>query len=609
MTEHILVGFAIIIVAGTLAQWLAWKFNLPSILLLMIIGIIIGPVSGYINPDEFFGDILFPFVSISVAIILFEGGLSLHFNEFTQISGVVRNLITIGNIVTWGLTTIISYYVLKLPLGLSLLISAILVVTGPTVIIPMLRQIKPKGKINAILKWEGIVNDPIGAILALLVFEILISSGPKEATTVALLTIFKSLSIGLILGGLTSMIIVYLLRKEFIPDYLQSPFMLTMVIGVFALSNTMQSESGLLTVTVMGMILANQKFVTIHHIVEFKENLRVLLISILFIVLSARLQWNDLQLLDWRSFIFVSLLILIVRPASIFISTIKSGLSIKEKIFLSGMAPRGIVAAAITSLFALELPENSMAGAETLVPLMFLVIIVTITVYGLTASSLAKKLDLSEANPQGCLIVGAHKLGRSLAKALNDEHFKTLLIDTNRSNVMQARMEGLNAVTGNILSESIVEEIDLDGIGKLIALTTNNEVNSLAALQFSKIFGSTNVFQVGMDRNNDGKIDEVSRELRGKILFSDSALMCTLEELIVDDSVISSTKITEEFDFAKMKEKYGEQNIIPLFLITPGHELLVYSIDNKPDPKPGDILMSIIIKKDKAKIRGTHENN
>ncbi len=597
MSEHILVSFAIIVVAGTIAQWLSWKFNLPSILLLMVIGIIVGPVSGYINPDDFFGDILFPFVSISVAIILFEGGLSLHFNEFKQISGIVRNLMTIGNIVTWGLTTLVSHYILNLSVGLALLISAILVVTGPTVIIPMLRQIKPKGKINAILKWEGIVNDPIGAILALLVFEILISAGPKEATTIAIITIIKSLGIGVILGGLTSAFIVYLLKRDAVPDYLQSPFMLTVVIGVFALSNTLQSESGLLTVTVMGMILANQKYVTIHHIVEFKENLRVLLISFLFIVLSARLQLTDLQQLDWRSFLFVGLLIAVVRPASIFASTIKSGLTLKEKIFLSGMAPRGIVAAAITSLFAIELSEKHIAGAEALVPVMFLVIIVTITVYGLTASTLAKKLNLSEANPQGCLIVGAHKLGRSIAKALNDEHFQTLLIDTNRSNVMQAKMEGLNAVVGNILSESIMEEIELDGIGKLIALTTNNEVNSLAALQFSRIFGSKNVFQIGMDRNKDGKLDEVSRELRGRILFSDSALMCTLEELIVDDSAISSTKITEEYDFETMREKYGEQNIIPLFLITPDHELLVFSKDNKPTPKPGDILMSIIIKR------------
>ncbi len=596
MTEHILVSFAIIVVAGTVAQWLAWKFNLPSILLLMIIGIAIGPVAGYLNPDEFFGDILFPFVSISVAIILFEGGLSLHFNEFKQISRTIWGIITIGNLVTWGLTTVISYYFLNLPLGHSLLISAILVVTGPTVIIPMLRQIKPKGRVGAILKWEGIVNDPIGAILALLVFEILIAAGPAEATTIAIYTILKSFIIGIAMGAATSAFIIYLLKKDAVPDYLQSPFILTMVIGVFALSNVLQSESGLLTVTVMGMILANQKYVTIHHIIEFKENLRVLLISFLFIVLSARLQLSDLQLLNWGSFLFVALLIIVVRPAAIFASTVKSGLKIKEKIFLSGMAPRGIVAAAITSLFAIELSEKHITGSETLVPVMFLVIIVTITLYGLTASTLAKKLDLSESNPQGCLIVGAHKLGRSIAKALNDEHFKTLLIDTNRSNVMQARMEGLNAIAGNILSESIIEEIDLDGIGKLIALTTNNEVNSLAALQFSRIFGSSNVFQIGMDRNKDGKIDEVSRELRGRILFSDSALMCTLEELIVDDSAISSTKITEEFNYEKMKEKYGEQNIIPLFLITPDHELLVYSKDNKPVPKPGDILMSIIIK-------------
>ncbi|GBD90470.1 trkA-N domain protein [bacterium BMS3Abin04] len=260
------------------------------------------------------------------------------------------------------------------------------------------------------------------------------------------------------------------------------------------------------------------------------------------------------------------------------------------------MAPRGIVAAAVTSLFAIELTNHGVQNSELLVPLMFLIIVATITIYGLGAFPLSKILDITDANPQGCLIVGAHSLGRSIAKALDDEGFKTLLVDTNRSNIFEAKMNGLKAVYGNILTESIIDELNSEGIGKLLAITPNNEVNSLATLQFAGIFGSANIFQIGIDRDKDGKIDEVSKELRGKILFSENSMLCTLEKLIIDDSSISSTQITKEFDFEIMKKKYGEQNIIPMFLITSKKELKVYSINNNLTPQPGDVLMNLILR-------------
>jgi len=596
MNEYILIGLATLVVVGIFAQWLSWKFRIPSILLLLVLGIIAGPVTNILDPDELFGGLLFPFVSISVSIILFEGGLSLHFNELKETSSIIRNLIIIGNLITWILTTLAAYYILHFQLELSLLLAAILIVTGPTVIIPLLHQIKPKGKVNSILKWEGIINDPVGAILAVIVLEVILTAGFKSAFSVIAITVIKSLLVGGILGIGTGFLLIYLLMRHFIPDYLENPITLALVIGIYALSNSFQAESGLITVTIMGIYLANQKKVVIKHIIEFKENLRVLLISLLFIVLAARLRISDLYLLNYSSFIFVAVLIIIIRPTSIFLSTINTQLKFKEKLFLSSMAPRGIVAAAVTSLFAIELVNHGVQNSELLVPLMFLIIIATITIYGLGAFPLSKILDITDANPQGCLIVGAHSLGRSIAKALNDEGFKTLLVDTNRSNIFEAKMNGLKAVYGNILTESIIEELNLEGIGKLLAITPNNEVNSLATLQFASIFGSANIFQIGIDRDKNGKVDEVSKELRGKILFSENSMLCTLEKLIVDDSSISSTQITKEFDFEIMKKKYGEQNIIPMFIITPKKELKIYSINNNPIPQPGDILMNLILK-------------
>ncbi len=596
MNEFILIGLATLIVVGIFAQWLSWKFKIPSILLLLILGIIAGPVLNILNPDELFGGLLFPFVSISVSIILFEGGLSLHFKELKETSTIIRNLIVVGNLITWILTTLAAYYILHFQFELSLLLAAILIVTGPTVIIPLLHQIKPKGKVNSILKWEGIINDPVGAILAVIVLEVILTAGFKSAFSVIAVTVLKSLLVGSFLGIGIGFILVYLLMHHFIPDYLENPITLSTVIGVYALSNFIQAESGLITVTAMGIYLANQNKVVVRHIIEFKENLRVLLISLLFIVLAARLKISDLHLLNSTSFIFVAALIIIIRPAAIFLSTINSQLKFKEKLFLSSMAPRGIVAAAVTSLFAIELTNHGIQNSELLVPLMFLIIIATITIYGIGAFPLSKILDITDANPQGCLIVGAHSLGRSIAKALDDEGFKTLLVDTNRANIHEAKMDGLNAVFGNILSESIIDELDLEGIGKLLAITSNNEVNSLATLQFASIFGSANIFQIGIDGDKDGKVDEVSKELRGKILFSENSMLCTLEKLIIDDSSISSTQITKEFDFEKMKKKYGKQNIIPMFLITPKKELKIYSLNNNLIPQPGDILMNLILK-------------
>ncbi len=594
MNINFVTGLALITFFGILAQWIAWRFRLPSILLLLIAGFLAGPISGLIDPDHYFGDLLFPLVSISVAIILFEGGLSLKISELKSVGKIVVKLITIGIALTWLLAALAAYYILGMNISLSILLGAILVVTGPTVIMPILRHVKPSYQVNSMLKWEGIINDSIGAVLAILVFEVIISSSFAQASTTLIFSIFKTIILSGTVGFAGAYLMVWLLKHKLIPDFLHNPISLALVVIVFAVSNLIQMESGLLAVTVMGIFLANQKSVTVRHIIEFKENLRVLLLSFLFIILAARIKISDLEMLNVNSFIFVGILMLVIRPASIYASTINSKINWKEKLYLSWMAPRGIVAAAVASLFAIKLTDAGIHEAEFLLPIMFLVIIVTITIYGLSAMPLAKWLKISSTNPQGCVIIGANAFGMSLGKTLKKEGLNVLIVDTNWINISAARMEGFSTYYGSVLSDSIIEEIDLNGIGKLLALTSNNEVNSLASMHFSKIFGSDNVYQLSFEENNKNSDKKVSKDLRSQILFGSDLTFYKLLNKIKNGMIIKSTKITEKFDYNSFVEHNGKDKVISLMLIDEERELSIFTNNNRPKPNEGDTLISLL---------------
>ncbi len=597
MSEHLLVGLAAIIVLGIGAQWLAWRISLPAILLLLIFGFIAGPATGLVDPNLLFGDLLLPLVSVTVAIILFEGGLSLKFSEVKEVTGVIRNLVTIGILVTWVLTSIISYLIFGLGLEISVLLGAVLVVTGPTVIIPLLRHIRPSGRVGSIIKWEGIIIDPIGAILAVLVFEVIISGGLEKATAHVVVSIFKTLIVGTVLGLAGAKLVVVILRRHWVPDFLQNPVALMIVVFVFVCSNVFQIESGLLSVTIMGIALANQKWASIKHIVEFKENLRVLFISSLFILLAARLTMDELNhILNFKGFIFLVLMIAVVRPVSIFISTYFSDLHLKEKLFLSWMAPRGIVAASVASVFALRLAEAGYEQAERIVDITFLVITGTVAIYGLTAFPLAKRLGLAKPNPQGILMVGAHSWARSIAKFLHDSGFQVSLVDSNWANVSAARQEGLKAYYENILLEDISEDVELDGIGKLIALTRNDEVNSLSALHFIDDFGRSQVYQLPKLSKFSAKSEEsIPQHLRGRLLFEPEATFLYLDSKFASGATLKKTPLTDEFDYDSFKSLYGDK-ALPLFVVKENGELIVLASDNRPTPLPGQSLISLVDK-------------
>lgn len=595
MDEHILVGLASVIALGITAQWLSWRTKLPAILMLLVFGIVAGPVTGFIDPDELMGKLLTPFVSISVAIILFEGGLSLSMSEFRKIGGVVIKLITIGIAITWLLASIAAYYFLDLGIEISVLFGAVLIVTGPTVIIPLLRQVRPTETASSVLKWEGIVNDPIGAMMAVLVFEIILAGGFESISGKAGLVIVTTIVDGTFFGALGAGIIYLAMKKHWLPDYLQNPVTLMVVISIFTASNSLQHESGLLAVTVMGVLLANQKDVRVKHIIEFKENLQVLLISTLFILLASRLKIEHLDYFNLNSLYFLLVLFLVVRPASIFISTIGSKLKFNEKAFLSWMAPRGIVAAAISAIFALRLEEEGYALAEQLVPYTFIVIIATVTIYGLSAVPVARALGVAKPKPTGVLFLGAHEWSRIIAMALKDLGLKVIVADSNWENISKARKSGLNTYYGNILSEYALDEISLDGVGHLMAFTPNDEVNSLSSIRFAEFFGSSNVFQLTASATSKRRQNESSEFLGGRTLFSSDLNFESINAFFESDVSVSNTQITEEFTFKDYINLYGSDSI-PIFVLSSNEEAVTpFSVDNPPTPQAGDSIIALTL--------------
>lgn len=589
MTEALLYGLISIIVFGVGAQWLAWRFKLPAILLLLLAGIVAGPITGLLDPDLLLGDVLAPFISVSVGIILFEGGLSLRFSELRDIGSSVINLVSIGVIITMVIVAYSALHLFGMSLELAVLMGAILVVTGPTVIIPLLRQVRPTGQVGSILKWEGIVIDPIGAMLAVLVFEVIFASGFSEATSIAVTSILKTIFFGTVLGLAGAGLIYLLLKRYLLPDFLQNPVTLMVVLAVFGLSDFFQHESGLWATTVMGIALANQKSARIHHIVEFKENLRVLLLSALFILLAARVELQDLLAnLNWNILLFLLILIFIARPLSVYLSTIGSKLNNREKLFLSWMAPRGVVAASISSLFAIQLVENGYTEAGQLVPIIFIVIIATVTIYGLTASPVARWLKVAKPTPRGFLIIGAHPWARKLGAMLHEQGFKVVIADSNWSNINKVRKLGLDSYYGNVLAEYAMDEIDLDGIGKLLALTPNDEVNSLAAIRFSDIFGTSEVYQLASGSQiKKSEREEVPDSLSGRTLFDEQLNYETMTQLLSEGAFLDIHEVDENISQKAFEERYNE-GLIPLFLIKKTKEGIPYSTDNKPLPEEGD---------------------
>lgn len=550
-------------VIGLGCQWLAWRLRLPAILFLLLAGIIIGPFMQWLKPDEVLGSLLFPLVSLAVAVILFEGSLTLNLKEIRGVSGTVWSIVSIGAIVSWLVTSAATHYFLDFTWELAMLFGSLTVVTGPTVIVPLLRTVRPKSALANILRWEGILIDPLGALFVVMVYEFIVSHSAVNSVEV----FAKIIGIGIILGVASGAAVSAMLRRGWLPEYLQPFSVLMVVLGVFSVSNHLESEAGLLTVTVMGMWLANAKEINIQQILHFKEHLTILLITGLFIFLAARISLDDFAALGTGAMMLFVFMQLVSRPLSIFISTIRSNLEFKDKLFLSWVAPRGIVAASISSLFAIKLIEYGVNGASLLVPMTFMVIIGTVVLQSVTARPVAVALGVEESAPRGFLLIGANRVAREIGQALARYDRRVLMTDSNWEYISQVRMLGLDSYYGNPISSHADDNLNLIGIGQVVALTSDQHFNIMACMRFVDDFGEDKVHCLRKTKANGSEKHSVAEEYHGRLLLGGNVSYSQLASLFSRGAEIKHTRLSDSFTYQDYQVHHKNNLVIPLFFV------------------------------------------
>ena len=592
--EHIVLIIASVFLIAIACQWFAWWVKLPAILFLLLAGILVGPVTQYLRPDDLLGDLLFPFVSLSVAVILFEGALSLKAHEIKGFEKVLRRMITTGMLTTWIITTLATKYLLGFSWELSFLFGAVTVVTGPTVIVPMLRTIRPNTRIANILRWEGIIIDPIGAMLAVLTFEFIKLQEKGGALTGIIGDFFVIILTGIIMGLLFGYLFGLVLRHHLLPEFLHNVATLSFVFVAFALSNMLYEDSGLLTVTIMGLLLANMKNVPVEDILDFKESLSVILISVLFIVLAARIEFSQLRELGLPAIGVFLIMQFVARPLKIAFSTFGSSLTFNERLLLSWIAPRGIVAAAVSALFALRMEQAGYEHAELLVPLTFMIIIGTVVLESATAGKFGQWLDVAEPNPNGFLIIGANVVARTIAKELVENGFSATLVDSNWENIKKVRMEGLEAYYGNPISDHADRHLDLVGVGRMLAITPFSDFNTLACTHYRVEFGRKNIFAIKTNAEAaSSEKHQAGSQHKVYTLFSEDITYSTMANMIHQGAEIRSTKLTDEFGFDDYIAK-NEGKISPLFAINSKGKIGVFVAEGVMKPEAGWTIMSLV---------------
>ncbi|MFD2822560.1 cation:proton antiporter [Lacinutrix iliipiscaria] len=581
-----------IIILGILAQWVAWKFKIPAILPLILIGLLVGPIAAeFLSEDGtkwiepiwngtkglFPGDGLYYFVSLAISIILFEGGLTLKRSEIKNIGPVITKLITLGSAVTFFGAGMVAHHLFDLSWELSFLFSGLIIVTGPTVITPILRNIPLKKDVSAVLKWEGILIDPIGALVAVLVFEFISVGGEDGFTKTALMEFGKIILFGTTFGFTFAHALAFAINKKLIPHYLLNVVSLSTVLLVFVESEVFAHESGLLAVVVMGMVLGNGKLENIKELLYFKESLSVLLISILFILLAANINIDDLLLLySWKTAALFAIVVFIIRPLAVFLSTAGSKLKLNEKLFISWVGPRGIVAAGIASLFGSKLIKMGVSGAEYITPLVFMIVLGTVLLNATTARLFAKIVGVFLTKSEGILIIGASKISRLLGHYLESNGRHVVLIDSNQGNIAKAKELGLEAFDTNIYSDTLTDNIELNDVGYLMALTGNSDINKYAIDKFSEQFGENGSFRLV---SSEEMLDDNNNPQEG--LFSHTDDYNSLSEVTKSYPSIQEIQINDKDHYKSLIDITNKnKNIIPLFIKDEDGELKIISSYN-----------------------------
>ncbi|AIT05280.1 sodium:proton antiporter [Sphingomonas taxi] len=581
---------ALIGALGIGAQWVAWRTGWPAIALMLAAGVVAGPVAGLIIPKTTFGALLEPMISVAVALILFEGGLSLNFRELRKTEGAVIRLMAIGIPVGWCLGALACYYVAGLVWPVAILFAGILVVTGPTVVIPLLRQSNIAPRPRAILKWEAIVNDPFGALCAVITYEYLrrVDEGGTLLSVVASLLAAAVVS-GLIGYGMARAI-AWAFPRGHVPEYLKAPVLLVAVIGTFTLSNVIQQETGLLAVTVMGVAVANMRLDSLRDIHPFKENVTVLLISGVFVLLSASLDFSALRSFEWRFAAFLLVLLLFVRPATVLLALAFSKIPWNERLLIAWIAPRGVVAVAVSGLFALRLDELGYGNGNILVTLSFAVVVATIIAHGFSIRHVARWLKVTGATQKGLLIVGSTPWSVSLARQIQSLGLPVMIADTSWQRLGGARQAAIDTYHGEILAEATDERLDLTQFQVLAATTDNEAYNALVCSEFAHEIGRDSVYQLGASGDDEDR-RSLPEALRGRAMFTAGHGVDDILQRETAGWTFRKTRISEQFKFDDARSILPDEADM-LFVLRKDGRIRFFTHAARPTPQSGDVVVS-----------------
>lgn len=585
-------AFALVGTIGVGAQWLAWRLNLPAIVLMLLAGVIIGPVMGVFDPARDIGPMMAPMISIAVAIILFEGGMTLNFHSLRDAATGVMRLVVIGAPVGWLLSTLALRYGAGLSWEAASVFGGIMIVTGPTVIAPLLRQARLSRRPAALLQWEAIVNDPIGALAAVLAFEVVLvintATTPAEAVGALVLGVLVASALGLAAGFL----LAAAFKRGHVPEYMKVPLLFVALMGVFAVSNAVLHESGLLAVTLMGVVIANAKLPSYEELRRFKEHATVLLVSGVFILLAASLDFAQLGRLDWTAATFVAAVVLVVRPATVALSLIGTGLPWREKVLIALMGPRGVVLVAVAGLFGERLAGLGVEDGSLIGPLAFALVAVTVVLHGFTVKPLARALSLTGGDRPGILLVGGSRFTTGFAKALTTADVPVLLSDPNPGHLRAARKQGMPTFFGDILSEAAERKVEVMSYSVLVAATDNDAYNTLVATDLAPEFGRDNTYQVA--RENEASSRYALPATLGGRTFAGGKTYSELMDLIRAGWGFGQHKIGAEETIEAWRERHPDA--ILLARVLPSGEIRMPGADELPRTPEGSVIVFLATK-------------
>lgn len=545
-------AFALVGALGVGAQWVAWRLRLPAIVVMLVAGLIVGPVLGIFDPARDIGPIVQPLISMAVAVILFEGGLTLELSKLGDAKKGVKRLVFIGAPLGWALSTAVLHWGAGLGWEASAVFGGIMVVTGPTVIAPLLRTAKLSRRPANLLQWEAIVNDPIGALAAVLAFEFVLVSRDAASLSEALGALVVGVAVAALVGVAAGLGIARAFRNAWVPEYMKVPVLFVTMLAAFAMPDMLLHESGLLAVTVMGLVIANSGLPSFVELRRFKEHATILLVSGVFILLAASLDFASLGQLTWRAVLFVFLVVFVARPLTVLVSLIGTDIPRKERVLLAFTGPRGVVLVAVAGLFGERLAAAGVADGAVLGPLAFVLVAATVVIHGFSLAPLGRALGLAQAGTPGVLILGGSRFSTSLGEALKKAEVPLLIVDPNHARLVRPRAAGLPVFFGDVLSEAAEHSLEVLSYRTLIAATENDAYNTLVATDLGPEFGRDQTWQIARHRGELAR-HALPAQLGGRP-FGAGKTFRELEDLMMEGWKVSITRLTEEYTLEDWKE-------------------------------------------------------